>query len=127
MIRYFKYYHGNTVFAEVTNQTEEDTKELDKYGFSFAYVSVYKRDLYIMPQNLDVEEFVRSHDVLIKCCDTCKRKMRLDKYDYSIGGCKHTRYDGFACLAFIDEGLVIHMTGTGPANDICEMYEEKRE
>ena len=49
MIRYFKYGYGNTVYAEVTNQTEKDTKELDKYGFSFAYVSVYKRDLYIMP------------------------------------------------------------------------------
>ncbi len=127
MIRYFKYRHGNTVFAEVTNQTEEDTKELDKYGFSFAYVSVHKRDLYIMPKNLDVEEFMSSHNVLIKCCDTCKCKMRLDKYDYSIDRYKHTKYDGFACLAFADEGLVIHMTGTDPTNGICEMYEAKEE
>lgn len=95
---------------------------------SHLHTCLYTKETYIScPQNLDVEEFVCSHDVLIKCCDTCKRKMRLDKYDYSIDGCKHTRYDGFACLAFIDEGLVIHITGTGPANDICEMYEAEEE
>ena len=57
-----------------------------------------------------------------ECCATCNKNMQIEKYDYSHGGCEHTRYEGFACLAFIHEGLVVHMVGLDPNGGQCEMY-----
>lgn len=57
-----------------------------------------------------------------ECCNTCERKMDLVKYDYSHGGCIHTDYDGFACLVYPDEHVVVHMVGVNPEIGICEMY-----
>lgn len=63
----------------------------------------------------------------IECCNTCKRKMRLVKFDYSQGGCIHTDYDGYACLALAYEGEVVHMVGEDPATGMCEMYAQREE
>lgn len=57
-----------------------------------------------------------------ECCNTCKRKMKLVKLDYSSGGCKHVYYDGFACMAFADENEINHMVGLDPETGVCEMY-----
>ena len=47
-----------------------------------------------------------------ECCDTCNKKMKLIKLDYSQGGCIHTDYDGFACLALaFDDGNGIEWIG----------------
>lgn len=65
-----------------------------------------------------------------KCCNTCKLKKKLVKFDYSQGGCIHTDYDGFACfaLAFGDDGdEVVHMVGSNPELDMCEMYSPRNE
>lgn len=60
-----------------------------------------------------------------ECCNTCRLKKKLVKFDYSQGGCIHTDYDGFACLALAFEGEVVHMVGSYPEEDVCEMYSPK--
>ena len=57
-----------------------------------------------------------------ECCDTCNKKMKLIKLDYSQGGCIHTDYDGFACLALASDGEVDHMVGLDSSVGRCEMY-----
>lgn len=58
-----------------------------------------------------------------RCCETCIFRKDLVKWDYSQGGCVHTKYDGFACLALASEGNVIHMVGIDQhENDGCEMW-----
>lgn len=63
-----------------------------------------------------------------ECCNTCRLKKKLIKLDYSQGGCIHTDYEGFACLALAFEGEVAHMVGGDPELGKCEMYspEEKK-
>ena len=60
-----------------------------------------------------------------KCCNTCGLKKKLVKFDYSQGGCIHTDYDGYACLAFTSDNEVIHMVGHNPELGMCEMYSPK--
>lgn len=62
---------------------------------------------------------------MIECCRSCNKYMKLEKSDYSNGGCKHSDYDGFACLAFVNEGIVVHMVGVNPDNGFCEAYSGK--
>lgn len=57
-----------------------------------------------------------------ECCNTCKLKKKLVKFDYSQGGCIHTDYDGYACLALASDGIVVHMVGSNPDDGMCEMY-----
>ena len=57
-----------------------------------------------------------------ECCATCNKMLRLVKLDYSHGGCIHTDYEGFACLALACDGEVDHMVGLDPATGMCEMY-----
>lgn len=62
-----------------------------------------------------------------ECCNTCRKKLELVKYDYSQGGCKHTNYDGYACLIFASEGDVVHMVGVNPEIEHCEEWSPKDE
>ena len=48
--------------------------------------------------------------------------MKLVKYDYSQGGCKHMEYKGYACLIFANEGMVVHMIGCDPQVEYCEEW-----
>lgn len=59
------------------------------------------------------------------CCATCKRRLALNKFDYSEDGCTHSEPEGFACLAFASEGVVVWMVGTDEAAGMCECYEPK--
>ena len=61
--------------------------------------------------------------VMDKCCNNCTFKKEIEKWDYSHGGCEHSRYDGFACMGMCYEGVVIHMVGTDPDNGACEMFQ----
>ena len=61
-----------------------------------------------------------------ECCATCKHKYRLEKLDYSQGGCIHTPLDGYICMAFERERLAEWMVGDDPENEMCEMYEPYR-
>ena len=61
-----------------------------------------------------------------ECCKTCGKRLDLEKCDYTNDGVPKTKYDGFACLAFANEGLVIHMVGgISEDDDKCEMYFKK--
>ena len=62
---------------------------------------------------------------MIDCCANCKFNLELVKFDYSKGGCIHSTYEGYACLAFADEGQVVHMVGVRPETAMCEMFAEK--
>ena len=58
-------------------------------------------------------------------CSTCGRCMRLERWDWSNvleQGVPKTKEDGFACLAFVHEGLVIHAVGLDEDADGCEMW-----
>ena len=57
-----------------------------------------------------------------RCCSTCKYMKRLIKWDYSGGGCKHSEYDGFVCLACAFEDVAIHMVGADPDVGACEVW-----
>lgn len=59
-----------------------------------------------------------------ECCNTCKFRKKLINYDYSGKGCRHTDYDGFACIVFAHEGVVIHHTGRleSGKGELCEEY-----
>jgi len=59
-------------------------------------------------------------------CSNCRYNLRLKKYDYSQGGCKHTDMEGSACLAFASEGDVIWMVGGDLENDLCECWTPMR-
>ena len=64
----------------------------------------------------------------MSCCKTCKNRLDLEKWDYSDiqdQGVQKTKYDGFACLAFTHEGLVVHFVGTNEDRDMCECYTPK--
>lgn len=58
-----------------------------------------------------------------ECCTTCRNRLKLQKLDYTNGGCKHTDIDGFACLCFSQEGYVNWMVGLDPDIGMCECYE----
>ena len=55
-------------------------------------------------------------------CTSCFHRLDLINYDYSDKGCKHTKMDGYVCLAFADEGKAIWMTNCDEDTDICECY-----
>ena len=59
------------------------------------------------------------------CCEICKRKVRIEKWDYNEPGVRKTSLKGYGCLAMLNEGLVIQMIGTDEWKDTCEMFEEK--
>ena len=64
----------------------------------------------------------------MSCCKTCKYHMTIAKWDYTDvqnQGVTKTKYDGFACLAFASEGLVVHSVGLDDDMDMCECYSEK--
>lgn len=60
---------------------------------------------------------------MIGSCKTCKKRLNITKFDYSQGGCKHTKLDGYACLAFAFEGEVVWMVGANEESDMCECYQ----
>lgn len=57
-------------------------------------------------------------------CLDCKNCYRLEKLDYSHGGCKHTDMEGFICMVFADEGVANWMVGLDEEKGHCEMYEK---
>jgi len=61
----------------------------------------------------------------MSCCKTCKYRMTLERWDYTDiqnQGVQKTKYDGFACMAFASEGLVVHLVGANEDRDMCECY-----
>ena len=63
----------------------------------------------------------------VECCNTCRKKLDLIKYDYSKGGCEHSSGEGFCCLAFADEGIACQMIGGNPEIEVCECYVKRRD
>ena len=59
-----------------------------------------------------------------ECCKTCIHKFKLEKWDYEVG-CKHSDMEGYACTAYIDEGLIINVVNMNEKNGICECYEKR--
>lgn len=62
----------------------------------------------------------------MKCCQTCKNNLTIERLDYTEGGCKHSLESGFVCLALACEGVAYHMVGVSMVEGICEMYTERR-
>lgn len=60
-----------------------------------------------------------------ECCENCKFCKDIEIFDYkSDGGCDHIRAEGFACLAYTDDGTVIHMKNVDKSIERCEMFIE---
>ena len=58
-------------------------------------------------------------------CFNCKRRMRLERWDWTDirhYGVPKKIEEGFACMAFTHEGLVVHAVGLDEANGGCEMW-----
>ena len=64
---------------------------------------------------------------MTECCATCANRYDLERLDYSKGGCKHEKMDGYICMAFADEGQAMWIIGTYPLEEICECYKARRE
>ena len=60
-----------------------------------------------------------------ECCDTCRNRLEIKKFDYSKGGCIHSDPGGYICLAFAYEGSGIWMYGL--VEGMCECYSPKEE
>ena len=63
-----------------------------------------------------------------ECCNNCRHKYDLVKFDYSKGGCEHTNMDGYVCALFENfkhDRKAIWMFGEDPEYGRCEMFEEK--
>lgn len=59
-------------------------------------------------------------------CKNCKRYLNLIKFDYlPTGKVNHDKMRGYVCTAFASEGDAVWMCGLNPAEQTCEMYEEK--
>ena len=58
-------------------------------------------------------------------CENCNLCKRLEKWTYGAHGVCHEEQEGFACLAFIREGLVVQLVGTEGWG--CEMFTPKGE
>ena len=67
-------------------------------------------------------DYVPSDD---ECCANCSHCYRIEKWDYSHGGCEHTKLDGCACTAFSNEGLVIWEYSNNIDIGICECFRQK--
>lgn len=58
-------------------------------------------------------------------CENCRWRKDLVKFDYSKGGCIHTRQSGYACLGLADEGEVAWLIGVSEFREHCEMFVPK--
>ncbi len=67
------------------------------------------------------------YDKLKECCNNCRNNLNLVKFDYSQGGCVHTPYEGFCCLALASDGVAVHMVGGDSNEDVCEVFSPKKE
>ncbi len=56
-------------------------------------------------------------------CINCKLRKRLEKWTYGNHGVDHEEQEGFACLAFAHEGVVVQLVGTEGWG--CEMFTPK--
>ena len=104
----------------------DDDYGTPEYGFTLAFVKkMYRvfRNYQGTHKLLCVEEEKKSISDKKRCCNNCKYKKRLTKYDYSQGGCKHTEMEGYACLApdFVCEGDAIWMVGLDETSQ-CECW-----
>ena len=54
----------------------------------------------------------------------CVFRLDAERFDYSQGGCKHSKMEGFICMAFASERTAIWMVGL-PDGCMCEMYANK--
>lgn len=61
-----------------------------------------------------------------ECCNTCNKQLKLEKCDYSNGGCEHTDMEGFLCLAFAYEGIGCWMVGLKGEGQ-CEVWSPREE
>ena len=64
---------------------------------------------------------------MAESCATCKRRLALQRLDYSKGGCEHTDMEGYICLAFAGEGVASWMVGIDANSEQCEVYEPKED
>ena len=64
---------------------------------------------------------------MIENCEHCRWRKDLVKFDYSKGGCIHTRQEGYACTALEYENEVVWMVGNSEKTGMCEMFQSKEE
>lgn len=57
-------------------------------------------------------------------CDECNKHLQIEKWTYGEHGVQHEEQEGFACLGFAHEGVVMHLVGTGGWG--CELFTPKR-
>lgn len=58
-----------------------------------------------------------------ECCQNCRYRLSLKRFDYTKGSCEHTEMDGFICTIFSDEGVAVWMVGVEECEEQCECWE----
>ena len=98
---------------------------------TFCSAECDKTECYRHPSNIQDKTIPHSYAdfsgdqcVMKECCRNCKYKMTLERFDYGHGGCQHSIEDGFACIAFIAEGTVVHMVNIDE-DVLCECYKRR--
>lgn len=59
-------------------------------------------------------------------CRDCSKCLELQRWEYSDNGVKHEKVDGFACLVFAHEGLVVNLVGVDLDEEGCEEWNPKK-
>ena len=65
--------------------------------------------------------------MIVKCCNNCRKKLRLEEWEYIGTNVLHTKCDGFICLSFAHDGFAIWMTGVDPNEGRCEEWERRED
>lgn len=60
-----------------------------------------------------------------ECCLDCVLCKRLELTDFHTERTTYGSYNGFACLAFINDNVVRHMSGVDPSVYSCEYFSPK--
>ena len=63
---------------------------------------------------------------MAESCATCRHRYRLEQWDYSGKGCKHTDMDGYVCMALANEGVAAWMSGISAKESMCEAWEARK-
>lgn len=58
----------------------------------------------------------------LETCETCALCYEGQLFDYTCGGCKHHKMDGFICMAFQDERSAMWMLGIDKQSEKCEAW-----
>ena len=74
---------------------------------------------------MDVTKYISVDPEKKYCCKNCRFHKNMETWVYDDFGVDHKKDVGFACLGFLNEGLVINLVGIDEESEMCEMFAQK--